>query len=429
MKPLLSLVMIVRDESRSIRAVLEAAKPHVDHYTILDTGSTDGTQAIVREVMAGVPGSLYEEPFANCAHLGHSEIIDYAATRNRALDLDYRPPLPPSSPPPPPPSTERLEGRSAFLTAEEILAFSRSHAEFQLMLSGDEYLRNGEALRKHLEAHRESKVDCHFVRVLIDGITLHRPIVLRSGSAWRYEGEVHEVPCNRVNESAPLEAVPDACVEHVVSDPERRLNAIWERHIPVLEAKLARDPQDVRSLVFLAQSYDRFLPLMEGEERIKYARKSVELYARRMLLPFVTNEERGYVQMRMIDVMRFSSDYTDAQLLERAEAIRETEPNRPEVALLCAVLAQKVRPLIDVYNLANRAGQVAAAAIQGQIVSTSPVDFSCCWRAHYLAAAAARQLAKNQPADFGPIVQKHVAAGIEVGGPPSIFEPLLAGVA
>ena len=52
----LGLVMIVKDEAQSINVTLASARPHVDYWTMIDTGSTDGTQAMVKEAMLGVPG-------------------------------------------------------------------------------------------------------------------------------------------------------------------------------------------------------------------------------------------------------------------------------------------------------------------------------------------------------------------------------------
>ena len=47
-KPLLSLCMIVKNESRYLEQCLKAARPFVDEIVIVDTGSTDGTQDIAR---------------------------------------------------------------------------------------------------------------------------------------------------------------------------------------------------------------------------------------------------------------------------------------------------------------------------------------------------------------------------------------------
>jgi|GEM_PF-547182 len=47
-QPTLSLCMIVKNEAENLERCLEAARPHVEEIVIVDTGSTDGTQAIAR---------------------------------------------------------------------------------------------------------------------------------------------------------------------------------------------------------------------------------------------------------------------------------------------------------------------------------------------------------------------------------------------
>ena len=40
----LGLVMIVKDEAATIQTTLASMRDHIDEWTIVDTGSTDGTQ-------------------------------------------------------------------------------------------------------------------------------------------------------------------------------------------------------------------------------------------------------------------------------------------------------------------------------------------------------------------------------------------------
>ncbi len=70
--------MIVKNSADTIRKTLTYARPLVSRWTILDTGSSDGTQDIIRSTMEelGLPGTLYEEPF-----------VDFETTRNRAFQL------------------------------------------------------------------------------------------------------------------------------------------------------------------------------------------------------------------------------------------------------------------------------------------------------------------------------------------------------
>jgi glycosyltransferase involved in cell wall biosynthesis len=70
------LNMIVKNESQVIERCLRSAKPFIHSWAISDTGSTDGTQDIIRSVMADVPGELIERPW-----------VDFAHNRNEALEL------------------------------------------------------------------------------------------------------------------------------------------------------------------------------------------------------------------------------------------------------------------------------------------------------------------------------------------------------
>ena len=53
-RPLLEFVMLVKNEAKSIVETINSVKDHVDRWTILDTGSTDGTQDLIREAFRGV---------------------------------------------------------------------------------------------------------------------------------------------------------------------------------------------------------------------------------------------------------------------------------------------------------------------------------------------------------------------------------------
>ena len=57
------LFMIVKDEVHVLRRCLESVRPHIDQWAIIDTGSTDGTQDLVREVYKDLPGVLVERPW------------------------------------------------------------------------------------------------------------------------------------------------------------------------------------------------------------------------------------------------------------------------------------------------------------------------------------------------------------------------------
>jgi glycosyltransferase involved in cell wall biosynthesis len=56
------LNMIVKDESAVIKRCLDSVKPLIDSWVIVDLGSVDGTQAVIKECLKDIPGELYEKP-------------------------------------------------------------------------------------------------------------------------------------------------------------------------------------------------------------------------------------------------------------------------------------------------------------------------------------------------------------------------------
>ena len=68
----INLVMIVKNEERSLKRCLEAVKPLVDRMIVVDTGSYDRT----REIAEKMGAELYSFTWIN----------DFSAAKNFALD-------------------------------------------------------------------------------------------------------------------------------------------------------------------------------------------------------------------------------------------------------------------------------------------------------------------------------------------------------
>jgi len=202
-RPLLGLVMIVKNEAKRIQTVLASYRPYIDAWTILDTGSTDGTQELIKRDLAGIPGVLHEEPF-----------VDFATSRNRALEL---------------------HGTSTI---------------FSMMPNGD-VLEGGADLVSFLEQHRRDLAGAYRVRIA-PGHYYH-PLVMRTGFGWRYKWRTHE--CAMGPNNGP--AIPNVTV---IRDRGERTSEEWRvrwtRDIELLSRDLVDDPNDPRPYFYLGQTHE-----------------------------------------------------------------------------------------------------------------------------------------------------------------------------
>jgi glycosyltransferase involved in cell wall biosynthesis len=194
--------MIVRNEAHIVADVLNVVAPHISYWVIVDTGSDDGTQDLIRNHMArlGIPGELHERPWHNFGH-----------NRNEALTL------------------------------------ARGHADYVWVMDADDTIV-GTPDFSRLDA------DIYALRYFGDNDVFWRTMLVRDGAPVRWQGVVHEVimwdyPCASVR----LEG--DYHIE------DRHLGARsmpadkYARDRDLLLTEVERNPEDSRSVFYLAMSY------------------------------------------------------------------------------------------------------------------------------------------------------------------------------
>ena len=73
------LGMIVKNEVHIIKETLDSVLPYISYWVICDTGSTDGTQDLIRNYFKEkqIPGELIERPWVNFGH-NRTEVFNYA---------------------------------------------------------------------------------------------------------------------------------------------------------------------------------------------------------------------------------------------------------------------------------------------------------------------------------------------------------------
>lgn len=219
-KETVALNMIVKNEKDIIKRCLDSAKPLIDYWVIVDTGSTDGTQDIIREVLKDIPGELHERPWINFEH-----------NRNEALTLAL--------------------GKSDYI----------------LFIDADEVFQYGEGFK-----WPSLKDDFYYIMTEYGGTRYYRTQLIKSNLDWKWVGVLHEV---LISPKAKKYSAISGIVDYVRTDGARSKDPLkFQKDAALLESAHQKDPSDTRTLFYLAQSYK------DGENYVK----AYEAYTKRVAL-------------------------------------------------------------------------------------------------------------------------------------------------
>jgi glycosyltransferase involved in cell wall biosynthesis len=393
--PLVHLVMIVKNEAPSIKRVLDSVRGAVDSVTICDTGSEDGTQAKVREwcFEQQMPHVLVEKPFVAFDKITDRRIIDFAATRNMALDIDAARDNPPV---------------------------------FTLMMSGDETLVGGMQLRAFLEAHRDAPDDAYAVLMQRDAKAWKYPRILRTNGGRRYVFPIHETPVGKDgNVEAPL--IPDVRITYAPPDDVRLLQRMREVDIPVLTVMAETKPEThedhvsrARALMFLGQTHENLALEFDKDDlsnaRITHLMSAMSFYFRRAALEGDA-DDANYAMFHFLDIAEKIDLYTHEEMMTRLEVLSEADPRRPEVRYKLAFHASQV----DARKAAFFGEQAVRVAREAK---ANPPTFSTDSRMEWLSLQIVAEAAKILK--YPERARKAAEDGLAAGGPAGAFSEYLA---
>ncbi len=221
------LCMIVRNEAKVIERCLRTVRPHVTHWAIVDTGSTDGTQDIVREMMADMPGELIER-----------EWVDFSTNRNQSLDL----------------------GR-------EVLARDGGDATgYLFVIDADEELTGPDGVTfGHVGCEDVANpgdpqpltADAYSIRLRMtdhDGVWVRR-VLVRAALPWHYVYELHEVlTLPKGMPLLPPPCLPLEVLSHNDSHRNDQGRDKYLRDAEVLRGMVEREPNNPRHWYYLGQA-------------------------------------------------------------------------------------------------------------------------------------------------------------------------------
>ena len=198
---MICLSMIVKNESRIIERCLNSLKGVIDSWCIVDTGSTDGTQRIIKEVLKDIPGKLVERPWVNFGH-------------NRT----------------------------------EAFQYSKGMGTWALLLDADMVLENIGFKKGQLD----SRVDAYSLIQKNRELKYRNIRLINLAKEWKCVGVTHEYW--DLEEGSTIKKDLDTLEIKDLGDGGEKSNK-FTRDIALLIDGIQKEPQNIRYKFYLAQSY------------------------------------------------------------------------------------------------------------------------------------------------------------------------------
>jgi len=287
----LCLNMIVKNEASVIRRCIDSVRPIIDHWVIVDTGSTDGTQQIIRDHLQDVPGELHERPWKDFAH-------------NRS----------------------------------EALTLAREKADYTLIIDADDALEVSE--KADLD---ELNADSYMLEIRDTSIRYRRIQIVSNALPWRYQGVLHEfLTC----EDARAPALLTGLTMRRNHDGARRKDPqTYVRDAAVLEMALKNETNAflrARYRFYLAQSY------RDSGDRVR----ALEHYLARAKLGFW--QEEVFVSLYRAAQLKEQLGYAEREVIAAFLQASDALPTRAEALHGASRFCRQKKRYEEGYQLARR---------------------------------------------------------------------------
>lgn len=193
--------MIVKDEAAVIERGLARLKPFIDYWVIVDTGSTDGTQDIIRRFMADLPGELHQRPWLNFGH-------------NRS----------------------------------EALTLARGKGDYLLLMDADNLFHAPPGW-----TWPALTAPAYYLNLVLGSIHYRQCLLVSNALPWRWVGVLHEY----LTTDAPhhIEPLNGPWVEARREGARSRDPDTFRKDAATLDAALKSEPDNTRYAFYLAQSW------------------------------------------------------------------------------------------------------------------------------------------------------------------------------
>jgi len=289
----LALNFICKDESHVIGKMLESCKTITDLIVVNDTGSTDGTQDIIRKFGEdnNIPTYVFERPFD-----------DFEKSRNHAI--------------------QKLKD----VVTELGWDADKVHGYW---FDCDETLIIDSKFNKNQFVN-----DLYMINTYIGQMKYTRNTFFKVSKPFRWYGPIHEfIVCDDKNITSGLAEGIKVDVQMTGNSWKGDISAKYKSHAFVLEKYIDTNRQDPRWIFYTAQSYHDSASVPDNkEENDERLRRALKYYKERTTRQDGYVEEIYYSQFRIGTIMRVLEEpwhLTHQELLKaysmdplRAESIK-----------------------------------------------------------------------------------------------------------
>jgi glycosyltransferase involved in cell wall biosynthesis len=272
------ICMIVKNAGQILRVTLNSFLPHVDHFCICDTGSTDSTLDILDEETACYDGYLFREEF-----------VDFSHNRNRVLE-----------------EAEKRYPGCYYITIDDSYTLADPEA--------------------FVSFFRQADKPAYYVTIRNDKSRYLSIKVSTQGMRFRYR--IHELI--QPPETPPL-AYGITFIEHRPEDHEKRTAARAEFDLVCLRKDLAEHPKDPRLMFYIARTLYNQDKLLEAAEWFK----------ERIQCPEGCRYEK-YQSMIYITLIAERTHHTPKELLDLYLGIYKLFPDYKETLYYAALSAAEM---------------------------------------------------------------------------------------
>ena len=261
----LALNFICKDESPVIGNMLESAKGIVDLIVVNDTGSTDGTQQMIKDfgVKYNIPTYVFERPFD-----------DFENSRNHAM--------------------QKLRDvvKELNWNADQVHGF---------WFDCDETLVIDSKFNK-----AQFTKDLYMINTYIGQMKYTRNTFFKVSKPFRWYGPVHEfIVCDEQNITSGLAENIHVDVKMTGNSWLGDIAEKYASHAYKLEAYINKNRQDPRWIFYTAQSWHDAASIKDNkEENEERLRRSLKYYRERVSRNDGYAEEIFYAQYRIGTIMR-----------------------------------------------------------------------------------------------------------------------------